>query len=71
MIEPILGCPCGSCRAYYGPDPEPEPPPDIRAALAECFKEYADLALSQGNRIESGIWDSAARIAHDFVIRPK
>lgn len=56
---------CGSLQ------PVPTAPPDVRLALSEAFKDLADQALARGDREAHGIWNQAAAMAHDFVLRKR
>ena len=65
---------CRQCNGRFAPgrDGSQGPPPDqtdVRVALSEVYKEYADLALARGDREAYGVWTQAAYIAHDFVVR--
>ena len=59
----------GKCNFCNYVQPTQDEPSDVRVALSEVFKEYADQALARGDREVYGTWVRAAEIAHDFVVR--
>lgn len=65
---------CGLCfgtDAIVTQDGRPEPEPDLRLALSDAYKDLADQALARGDREAHGIWNQAAAMAHDFVLRKR
>ena len=70
---------CGTCGGlgylYKVPTQQELPLPsaaqtDVRLAIAEAFKERADQALIAGDWYLHGIWNQAADLARDFIVRP-